>query len=117
ETSRRTRVSSVQTTHSYGHPVRRHPRGSPSRRNAQHPRCSRSRWVRPCPRSAGALLLWRCWVRSGGRKAKNCGFPVETRRVNPVYCDDLKMQVEIGGRSKSLHERDSAVLGLVDAVI
>ena len=61
--------------------------------------------------------MWRCWVRSGGRKAKNCGFPVETRRVNPVYCDDLKMQVEIGGRSKSLHERDSAALGLVDAVI
>lgn len=42
---------------------------------------------------------------------------VETRRVNPVYCDDMKMDVEIGGRSKSLHERDGAALGLVDAVI
>ncbi len=50
-------VSSVQTTHSYGYPVRRHPRVSPSCRNAQHPRCSMLRWFRPWPGSPGAPLL------------------------------------------------------------
>src|SRR5436309_10320605 len=29
----------------------------------------------------------------------------------------MEMEVEIGGRPKSLHERDGAALGLVDAVI
>src|SRR5206468_11695594 len=58
------RVSSVQTTHSYGHAVGRHPRVSASRRNAQHPRRSRLRWFRPCPGSPAALLLWRGGVRS-----------------------------------------------------